>query len=254
VYLAYADDTADRDAGLAMVGAVVIHDDQFANMENVAGIVVEGLIPPDRYAQFEEFHAVELYGGHGVFDGIPQPERFKAIRTLLNAVRSFEMTFVYAAVDTRALAKSAYGSANPIDVAFRMCALGLENQMFLTELDKKHPGLCLVIMDETKDGALKKQLKSSFNSVRGRLSTLRDTGRRLWHIHDDMYFGDSRDSVGIQIADLCSYFVARKLKMKLDATEEFYDLFSGRVVCAKAEPEWTQFRGSFLEIGVQGAQ
>ena len=114
--------------------------------------------------------------------------------------------------------------------------------------------LCLIVMDETKDGALKNQLKRSFNAVRGRLSTLHETGRRLWHIHDDMYFGDSRDSVGIQIADLCNYFVARKLKMRMVDTENFYDIFSERVVCSKAEPEWTQFRGSFLEIGVQIAQ
>ncbi len=240
MYLAYADDSSEKECGLAMVGAIVVPDDQFANIETVAGVVVEGLIPPERQAEFQEFHAAELYGGHGVFKDIPEPERFRAIGTLLNAVRSFEMTFVYSAVDTRALATSAFGGANPIDVAFRMCALGIENQM--TSIGQT--ALCLIIMDETKDGALKKQLKSSFNAVRGRLSTLRETGRRLWHIHDDMYFGDSHDSVGIQIADLCNYFAARKLKMKMDATEDFYSLFSGRVACSKAEPEWTQFRGS----------
>jgi hypothetical protein len=250
VYLAYADDTSDKDCGLAMVGAIVIDDKQFENMEVVAGVTVESLIPAEKQAHFEEFHAAQLYGGHGVFEGIPESERFKAIRTLLKTVGSFDMTFVYSAIDTRALALSAYGSANPIDVAFRMCTLGIENQMAML-----HPqALCLVIMDETKDGALKSQLKRSFNSVRGKLSTLRETGRRLWHIHDDMYFGDSRDSVGIQIADLCNYFAARKLKLRMTDSQDFYEIFSERIVCSKAEPEWTQFRGSFLEIGVQVAQ
>ena len=119
VYLAYADDTSDKDCSLAMVGAIVIHDEQFANIETVAGVVVEGLIPPDKQAEFEEFHAAELYGGHGVFKDIPEAERFKAIGTLLKAVRSFEMTFVYSAVDTRALAVSAFGGASPIDVCSR---------------------------------------------------------------------------------------------------------------------------------------
>jgi hypothetical protein len=72
-------------------------------------------------------------------------------------------------------------------------------------------------------------------------------------MHDDMYFGHSRDSIGIQIYDLCNYFVARKLKIRGNC-ERFYDIVSERVVCAKMEPEWSQFRGSFMEIGVQVAQ
>lgn len=249
VYLAYADDSSDKDCGLVMVGAILIQDKNFAHIETVAGVVVESLIPIDRMAQFEEFHAADLYGGHGVFKDIPEVERFKAIETLLKAVRSFEMKFIYSAVDTRSLAMSAFGGGNPIDVAFRMCSLGIEKEIS-TGGDNV---LCLLIMDETKDGALKNQLKHSFNSVRGRLRPLHWSIKRLWHFHDDMYFGDSRDSVGIQIADLCNYFIARKLKIRGDS-ERFYNIFSDRVVCSKVEPEWTQFRSSFLEIGVQAAE
>ncbi len=39
-----------------------------------------------------------------------------------------------------------------------------------------------------------------------------DYNPRLWYVHDDMYFGSSKDSVGIQLADLCGYFIAKHLE------------------------------------------
>ena len=136
---------------------------------------------------------------------------------------------------SRALSLSAFGGASPLDVAFRMCALGIEKQV-------ARPGgeeLCLFIMDDTKDARLKNQLKCSFSSLRKRFGPPTWNSGRLWSVRDDMYFGASKDSVGIQIADLCNYFVARKLKMN-GGGHSFYDIFSDRVICSKIEPEWTQ--------------
>jgi hypothetical protein len=249
MYLAYLDESIDKECGLAMVGALLIQDDQFFVVEDYVGMVIENLVPINKLEKFEEFHAWELFGGHGVFEGIDEKERFEAIEALLAAVQSFEMPFVYSAVDTRALSNSAFGGANPIDVAFRMCARGIERKIA--------PGgdgaLGLLIMDETKEAALKNQLKRSFNSERGKSAPPSRNPRRMFHMHDDMYFGHSRDSIGIQISDLCNYFVARKLKIRGDS-ERFYNIFAQRVFCAKMEPEWSQFRESFMEIGVQVAQ
>ncbi len=249
MHLAYIDDTSDKDCGLAMIGAILIEDKHFHKVEGLAGMVVEDLLPSEKLNQFEEFHAAELYGGHKIFEGIDEVKRFHAIEILLKVVRSFEMSFVYSVVDTRALSLSAFGGASPLDVAFRMCALGIEKQV-------ARPGgeeLCLFIMDDTKDARLKNQLKCSFSSLRKRFGPPTWNSGRLWSVHDDMYFGASKDSVGIQIADLCNYFVARKLKMN-GGEHSFYDIFSDRVICSKIEPEWTQFRASFMELGVQVAQ
>jgi hypothetical protein len=59
-----------------------------------------------------------------------------------------------------------------------------------------------------------------------------------------MYFGDSRDSVGIQMADLCNYFMWRHL-LKKKGGEKFYQLFSSQAQCAKPEPEWSTYRQLF---------
>ncbi len=250
VYLTYADDSSDHQAGTAMVGSVLIEDRVFTNVENVAGMVIEDLIPPEKLAAFEEFHAADLYGGHGAFEGIDSPQRFHAIETLLKSVRSFELTFVYSCVDARALSSSALGGGNPIDTAFRMCVLGVENYISSQHVLHAPVPLSLLIMDETKDSQLKSQLKRSFNTLRRKMIAPFQ-GQRLWHFHDDMYFGDSKYSVGIQIADLCGYFVMREMKEKGD--HDLFGIISQRVVCAKPEPEWTQNRGYFMELGVQKA-
>jgi hypothetical protein len=63
---------------------------------------------------------------------------------------------------------------------------------------------------------------------------------RLLHVHDDMYFGDSRESVGLQVVDLCSFFMLRKLRGIDDPT--FYMFMKDTAICAKPQPEWDLYK------------
>jgi hypothetical protein len=58
---------------------------------------------------------------------------------------------------------------------------------------------------------------------------------KLVHLHDDMYFGSSKDSIGVQLADLCGYFIAKHLEGDA-AGEGFYDIIKDRIVYSKLEP------------------
>jgi len=69
----------------------------------------------------------------------------------------------------------------------------------------------------------------------------------LWHIHEDMYFGSSADSVGIQMVDICNYMVNRKLNGMGD-TDKFCAIIKQNAICSKAEPEWTQNKTLLLEV------
>jgi hypothetical protein len=53
-----------------------------------------------------------------------------------------------------------------------------------------------------------------------------------------MYFGDSKDSIGLQMADICNYFMMRKLRGEDDG--EFFDTLQGRAICAMPDPEFAQ--------------
>lgn len=243
MHIAYLDDSRDeKGADLAVIGALLIPDSHFHVTEAFVGLAVEQLIPEDKLEKFEEFHAAELHGGHGVFEGIEDGHRYEVIRNLLNVVAVHEFPFVYSAVSRKALSSTAFGSSEAIDIAFRMCARAVEEHM----RDRETDGLCLFIFDDTTDVNLKRRLRATFAALRKRVRPPNWNDNTLCHSHDDMYFGDSKYSIGIQLADLCTYFVSRNIKHRSDP-ENFFEVFRKVSICAKVEPEWSQSPGIFLE-------
>jgi hypothetical protein len=258
VYLAYLDDSgSDARSPVVLVGALVIQDALFAHIESLLGMLVENLVPEEKLAAFQEFHAAELFWGQGVFSDIPQEQRYEGIRHLLGIIGTFRLPFIYSGVDRKALAASPFGGAAPVDAAFRMCALGIQDWLrkperrrsrfdeatFRSQGHSDEP-LCLFIADDTADGALKKTLKQSFKSLRARQRPpYRPEDNRLPMVHDDMYFGSSAESIGIQLADLCCLFMMRHLRER--DTDEFYELIRPQAECAKPAPEWMTYRGLF---------
>lgn len=226
-------------------------------------IAIEQLFQVDDIDEkFQEFHAWELFKGEGAFKGIDKAKRFDAITVLLMTMRNYRIPFIYAAIDEKKLAKSAlsqglFETAHPLVAAFKLCALGVE-MWAQNHHAQDHPGTVkvdysdqyLIVVDETNDQSLKKRLRNSYRLLRAARPYIGNVENRLWHCHDAMYFGDSRDSLGIQLADLCTYFMQRRL-MKRDATakdesDEFYEMFSSQAMSAKQEPEWSQYRDLLL--------
>ena len=245
VHLVYLDDSGtDGNSSVALCGAVIVQPENFMLLENLHGSAMK-VLPQEVWLNFQEFKGCELYQGIGAFKGVGEEERFKIIHTLLTAVMMEKLPFIYFAVDKQMLAKSPMGSANPLDVAFRMCALGIES--WAQSMHDHAPGTIqlnfkdffLCVMDDTDDKNLKQQLRSSYRNFRSKMQyNFSNPHNRLWHAHDDLYFGDSKESVGLQMADLCSYFVRRHLIGREDE-QGFYKMFSAQVICAKTEPEWS---------------
>ncbi len=50
-----------------------------------------------------------------------------------------------------------------------------------------------------------------------------------------MYFGSSKNSVGLQLADVCVYFIARHLAGKPDS-EGFYDTIKDQIAFSEVYP------------------
>jgi hypothetical protein len=254
VYLAYLDDsdTRSKNGEWQVLCGVVVRDVDFTTCELLSSIVIETLMPKEKIAEFEEFHACELYGGYGIFEGIAQDKRFAAINRMLSML-DMPLHVVYGAVNSKVLSLEVYGSADPIDVCFRMCAEGIDawicNQLVkemqatspvysgdeLMKFAMTSPHLGLIIIDDC-DGKTKKLLQESFRTLRQRLRPPTYSQGKLSSMHDDMYFGDSRYSVGIQLADLCSYFIARHLDGDME-TESFYKIIEPNIVYSKCIPD-----------------
>src|ERR1017187_7553103 len=84
VHLAYIDDSDSKQKACdwQVMSAVLIEDRSFKLLEMGLSGIAESLIPEDKRERFEEFHACELFGGYGIFEGIEQSQRFDAIERL----------------------------------------------------------------------------------------------------------------------------------------------------------------------------
>jgi len=255
MHLAYLDDsdTKARESKWQVMAGVLVDGREFTMLEFAMGAVRDVLMPPDKLEKFEEFHACELYGGHGPFEGISQENRFDAIRSLISLLGNnfYKLWVVYGAVNIATLRSNVYGSADPLDMTFRMCCDKI--QLWVTQEIKGFkvndtsepiPGefvrsleeLILVIMDDCEDKKLKNQLQHSFRSRRGRDPKTKRRKGGLFNFHDDMFFGDSRYSAGIQLADLCAYFIAKHLEGDQE-TDGFYRMIEPHIAAYGIYPE-----------------
>jgi Protein of unknown function (DUF3800) len=183
---------------------------------------------------------------------VDEASRFTAIQVLLGAVRWEGPQFVYAAVDRKKFELSPFGTGRPLVTAFRMCLLEVEDWATANHpdrsggkaktLDWNDTYLC--ILDDCDNKALKDELRRAYRTLRSKHPFIPPHENRLWHAHDDMFFVDSKDSLGVQIVDLCNFFVKRRIVGEADPNN-FYDEFAVRITCAKPEPESTLYRELF---------
>lgn len=247
MYLAYLDDsdTKDKTAKWQVMAAVMLPDYVFNVSELMLSFVIQTVIPEEKLDNFEEFHASELFGGYGVFEGIDQQKRHSAIDSLLEVIISANMHIAYGAVDLDFLRAQDYRSASPQDMAFRSCVKGIQNwlsdqgmQNFqkadLASGEAWESPIALLIADngDKKDSA---EMQRSFREIRKRLKHPHNFGGGSAHFIDDMYFGDSKFSLGIQLADLCAFLIAKHLEKRADA-EGFYQKIADKIVFSKTYP------------------
>ena len=258
VHLAFIDDsdTKQKACDWQVMSAVLIEDRSFKLAEIGLSGIAESLIPEDKREKFEEFHACELYGGFGVFEGIEQGRRFEAIERLFTLFKALELSVIYGAVNLERLRATPYGSADPVDIAFRTCLKGIdwwvekriEDRALSASDNFPQEGesdpvlrpllqgfleeLVLIIVDEC-DGKIKSGLQRSFRQLRGDRKARTDVA--MTPFHDDMYFGDSRYSIGIQLADLCSYFICRHLQGD-GAVDGFYNWIEPHIRFSEVYP------------------
>ncbi len=170
-----------------MFGAVVITPGAFGWVERLHSTAIQQVFPLEEIeTKFKEFHASELYLGAGAFDGIKQEKRYDAIRLLLMAMQHQKLPYIYAAVDRKEFAKRPAGAARPLDFAFRLCALGVED--WARNQHPQRPGAIqidyndqyLFIVDDTTNAEVKKQLRASYRLLRAPRPYTSPKDNRLW--------------------------------------------------------------------------
>jgi hypothetical protein len=233
MYIAYMDDSRakPKDSTYQVLTAVIMNANLIIHTEMMMAAALSGLIPQEKRVEFEEFKAWELFGGYGVFEGVEQTLRHSTIATLLSSVCAVGASIVYGAVNIPLLREKIYGSAEPLDVCFRRCVEGISKWM----KDNASGNQALLIADDC-DPKIKSVMSKSFRQMRQQLTSFPQIIDSLpWNLHDGLYFGNSVDSIGIQLADLCSYFIAKHLEGD-PSGEGFFKLIEKSIVYSKIDP------------------
>jgi hypothetical protein len=221
VHFAYIDDSGmkDKENPIRGMAGVIIHESKFHFMELRTGAIAERAIPKDRWIQFEEFHAWQLYGGYGPFDGVPKELRMRTIEFMLEGLAQTNAAIVYSI--------QAKDDPNAIDTCFRSCMESIER--FIAEIQP--PDVVMLIVDDCNP-PIKNILKQSFRELRQHIRKPVPSPGQLWHFHDALGFFDSKDSVGVQIADLCAYFITKHEKNMNPEPDikRFYEIIKDRLI------------------------
>jgi len=252
VYLAYIDDseTQRRGSNFVVLAGVLISDLILSKLETVIGASIQYLLPPEKWEDFVEFKASDLFGCHGAFEGVEEFRRHGVIKILLNQLSALKIPVFYGAVSKKEWDAKyfSHGSASKEDICFRNCLQGVKawvnTPKLLSgfEVNSYTERSTLVVMDDCEDKGKRNQSRKSFREFRVQLRPHKvdlqnpDFSNVAWHLHDDMYFGSSRDSIGLQLADLCAYFISRHLQ-KWDDSEHFYKQIEPHILFSKIEPE-----------------
>ena len=232
VYLIYLDDSRQEKvkSRFQVIGSVIVNDGHFDYLEQHLGYYLYELVQPDVAQQLEEFHASDILAGNKPFEGVKRERAIEILSNAVSAIVGMNIPVVFGAVDLSKLYASNYASANPVDMAFRICVKLIEEWF----QEEAHDGLGLLISDES-DTKVKHAMLNAFHLFRNRVIRSPPTRGILEHLHDDMYFGNSKYSKGIQLADICTLLIGRHLVGYSD-TEELYQQLSANIVKYAIEP------------------
>ena len=233
MHLVYVDDSSDN-RDIQVIAAVIVPDDDLLVIEKFLGLRIEMFVPEELRSKFE-FHAFKLWKREDEFSSLKHEQVRELFEGTATVVADSGIWIVYGGVDLRALRSGLYSTAQPIDVAFRLCMEGL-HQWFV----KTRPAddLGILICDEMKQN-VKKDMQQAYRAFRKNNKRGHSVGRAMSgifeYLHDDLYFGDSAYSVGLQLADMCSFLVRHHLSTNQE-TEYLYKRIEPKIYFSRMEP------------------
>jgi len=210
VYAVFSDDS-ERERNIQVVGCVVIPANCFRDVERDFGnIIQEELSKHPEIANHPkfEFHASEIWNQSGVWAGLPKESAERVFRSAVSSLNYIDRPCVtYGAIDISHYPDGQEGQRKRIRDAFELCCLGISQ--WFREFDPGAYGT--LVFDEPEDKILKNDILETFRSLRPMIMSSPPSYGPLDCITDDMYFGDSKRSRGLQLADICSFIISKKL-------------------------------------------
>jgi Protein of unknown function (DUF3800) len=221
VFIAYLDEAGlSKSETHLVVAGIIVKEDQLIECEKQLDAVLEKHIPENDREGFE-FHAHALFTGKRYFRKWPPKKRKLVIKDVLDSLMNFNLPIIYGAIDKPKHERRYATPFDAHDLAFMLFAERVDGW-----LASKAPfEVCILIADETKRNTI---IKSSLRQYRKEGIPIGNS-RKLYNIADAIYFANSKDTWGLQLADFCSYFIKRHLIGGNDTAEKIYKYFSAQI-------------------------
>jgi hypothetical protein len=224
MYLIYFDESGNSGNNLAdpqqpvfVLGALIVHESVWQGVEVDLEASLNRHVTSPRSTTFE-VHAGDLRQGTGAFKGIPMASRIALRDEWMSIAARHELRFIYRAI-TKARyerwMKSAFGSnitVNPHLAAFSLVAQVANN--YLRTLSEEALGI--IISDENHE--VVDDLERFLKLLRAESGIL-----RLDRIIEKGFFIDSKTSLLIQLADLCTLHARKYEERRIGLPPKSFD-------------------------------
>jgi uncharacterized protein DUF3800 len=245
VYIGYIDDsgstggnTEDIQSHFQVIGGPIINSLCYTSIRLNLSAALERVMEPDQWDTFE-FHANKMFHAkEGAYKLLGQDKCWELLKQALEQIAENKMPVLYAVVDKRKFDKELSGAVEPMRVCcnkyFMTLSRWASNDLRKPLKDKADSDIepMLLIGDarhDDKSSQLRKHLSEAFRREVKRVSYSKSGwGDLSTQLFDDIYFGDSKTSIGVQLADICVFFKHRQLHGHPDA-KGFYDIISNLV-------------------------
>jgi hypothetical protein len=210
--------------------AIVVKDRQWLKIEKLALDIIDTMVPRELRDNFE-FHACDLFTGAGVWDrwrhATGKALRFAILESFLRLIRRYRLPIVECSWNKngqygRDISKLRQG------LAFAVCVDWVERWF----VNHARYDVGMLIADDQGDP----KDEPIFNQEIRRARTVSRLSRKpaLRHIVDTIHFAGSHESIGLQLADACAFFIKRHRAAKPnDEAERFYQLLRPYIYRAK---------------------
>jgi hypothetical protein len=223
IYLDEAGIASEEQEPITVVAGVVIDADRhWLSLEQQIGDLLADYIPIEDRENFE-FHGKNLFSGSTYFNKhFGKDRRHELFSRFLALLPNNDIPVKYSAIDRAGLKR-----ANPemagmeLGLAYLMVLSSVE---FWFQQNAPHEvGLC--IGDENK---IKTPIKRLLRQYRKEPLVREIIESQLRHLIDTVWFNRSEESLGLQLADACSFLIKRHLMKKTDSVA-FYKIIEPQI-------------------------
>jgi hypothetical protein len=231
MFVIYFDESGIGDETLEpylVVAAVLIDgDSHWRKIEAGTKAIIERCVPKAEQEGFE-FKADAIFGGRKQFANWDEADRLDAQASFLCLIADCSLPVAWAAISRSYVRTSMEQNFAPgftaaqvdllaYDYAFVACAAAIEAWFS----NHAAGSMGISIADQNKKPRLKWRLKTSLQQLRAARLVPSLPHTQFEHFMDTISFNDSKESIGLQMADHCAYFVKRRLMKKQDSDRCF---------------------------------